>query len=435
MFKIHHLAVDDTQHFGQRPKAEDYDGFIYLVVHGASADRDGTEEVHFILADTFVITVHRGPCRGPGRGPRPDPATAGPPAVNAPHIALVYLVIDQLVDSFFPMLDQFDSQIDELEDAILVQPTDAQLGTLFAMKRSLITVRKVITPERDMFASISSGVTELPGLTTEGQRYMRDIYDHLIRISDLVDGYRDLLSGVMDTHLSTVSNRLNVVMKQLTIIATVFLPLSFLTGFFGQNFSFLVGHITGRWPFYVFGIGLETGGGGRSPVPVPQAGVAGRPHELTAAGGAAGGGDPGLRGARHHHAPAGPVRHDGQHRGARQHRGDAEEASHRGHRDRRADGPDRQDRSHRADGEDRAGRVDARGSNRSSSPTSGTCRSVLGGCVPCGPVWNRWPGNGGPPHPVWVVTARPDGSTTYHRPPALVRACPVALPGALSGGQ
>ncbi len=111
------------------------------------------------------------------------------------------------------------------------------------MKRSLITIRKVITPQRDMFASISSGVTDLPGVTDDGLRYMRDIYDHLIRISDLIDGYRDLLSGVMDTHLSTVSNRLNVVMKQLTIIATVFLPLSFLTGFFGQNFSWLVGNI------------------------------------------------------------------------------------------------------------------------------------------------------------------------------------------------
>ena len=125
------------------------------------------------------------------------------------------------------------------------------------MKRSLITIRKVVTPQRDMFASISSGVEQLPGVTDDGLRYMRDVYDHLIRISDLVDGYRDLLSGVMDTHLSTVSNRLNVVMKQLTIIATVFLPLSFLTGFFGQNFSFLVAHITGRVPFYVFAIGLE----------------------------------------------------------------------------------------------------------------------------------------------------------------------------------
>jgi magnesium transporter len=177
--------------------------------------------------------------------------------LTSPPIALIYLIIDQMVDTFFPMLDRFDNQIDDLEDAILVKPTEAQLGTLFAMKRSLITVRKAVTPQRDMFAGIASGVTELPGVTTEGQRYMRDIYDHLIRIGDLVDGYRDLLSGVMDTHLSTVSNRLNVVTKQLTIIATVFLPLSFLTGFFGQNFSFLIAHITGRFAFFTFGVGLE----------------------------------------------------------------------------------------------------------------------------------------------------------------------------------
>jgi magnesium transporter len=255
VFKLHHLVVEDAQHFGQRPKVDDYDTFMYMVVHGASTDAS-TTEVHFVLADKFVITVHRGPCPALDRvrARIEHHRTSG---LDSPNIGLIYLVIDQLVDSFFPVLDEFDSQIDELEDAILVKPTDEQLGTLFAMKRSLITIRKVVTPQRDMFASISSGVTELPGLSTDGQRYMRDIYDHLIRISDLIDGYRDLLSGVMDTHLSTVSNRLNVVMKQLTIIATVFLPLSFLTGFFGQNFSFLVAHITGRWPFYTFGIGLE----------------------------------------------------------------------------------------------------------------------------------------------------------------------------------
>ena len=256
VFKIHHLAVDDVQNFGQRPKLEDFENFTYMVVHGASADGTSTNEVHFIFADNFVITVHRGPCEAMDSvRARIEHRKAS--EAESPQIALIYLVIDQLVDSFFPMLDRLDNQIDDLEDAILVRPTDAQLGTLFAMKRSLITVRKVITPQRDMFASITSGVTELPGVSDDGQRYMRDIYDHLIRISDLVDGYRDLLSGVMDTHLSTVSNRLNVVMKQLTIIATVFLPLSFLTGFFGQNFSFLVGHITGRWPFYTFGVGLE----------------------------------------------------------------------------------------------------------------------------------------------------------------------------------
>ena len=256
VFKVHPLAVEDAQNFGQRPKLEDYDDFMYMVVHGASADQSSTQEVHFIFADHFVITIHHGPCaymdevRERIRHRRAS-------EVRAPQIAVIYMVIDQLVDSFFPMLNKFDNEIDDLEDAILVKPTDAQLGTLFAMKRSLITVRKVVTPERDMFASISSGVAELPGVTDDGLRYMRDVYDHLIRISDLVDGYRDLLSGVMDTHLSTVSNRLNVVMKQLTIIATVFLPLSFLTGFFGQNFSWLVGHIVGGVPFLIFGIGLE----------------------------------------------------------------------------------------------------------------------------------------------------------------------------------
>jgi magnesium transporter len=256
VLNIHHLAVEDAEHFGTRPKVEEYEHFAYLAFHGAPVDDSGTEEVHFLLSEEFVVTVHK------GDNPALDQirsaiAERKVPTVHSPNIGLVYLIIEQLVNSFFPMLDGFDTQIDELEDAILVQPTDAQLGTLFTMKRSLIAVRKVVTPQRDMFASISSGVADLPGLTSEGQHYMRDIYDHLIRISDLVDGYRDLLSGVMDTHLSTVSNRLNVVMKQLTIIATVFLPLSFLTGFFGQNFGFLVAHITGRWPFYAFGIGLE----------------------------------------------------------------------------------------------------------------------------------------------------------------------------------
>ena len=256
VFKVHHLAVDDLQNFGQRPKLEDYDDLMYMVAHGASGDHTSTDEVHFIFADKFVITVHRGPCQAMEAVlPRLPHHRAS--EIQSPQIALIYLVIDQLVDSFFPMLNDFDNQIDDLEDAILVKPTEAQLGTLFTMKRSLITIRKVITPQRDMFASISSGVTDLPGVTDDGLRYMRDIYDHLIRISDLIDGYRDLLSGVMDTHLSTVSNRLNVVMKQLTIIATVFLPLSFLTGFFGQNFSWLVGHIVGGVPFLIFGIGLE----------------------------------------------------------------------------------------------------------------------------------------------------------------------------------
>jgi magnesium transporter len=162
-----------------------------------------------------------------------------------------------LIDGYFPVLAVLDDEIDDLEDEILRAPTDEQLGRLFDMKRSLIALRKIVTPERDMFATLISGSSALPGMTPEYERYFRDLYDHLIRVSDLVDSYRDLLSGAMDTHLSTVSNRLNVVMKQLTIIATIFLPLSFLTGFFGQNFAWMVNRIGSFAVFLAVGIGAQ----------------------------------------------------------------------------------------------------------------------------------------------------------------------------------
>ena len=108
------------------------------------------------------------------------------------------------------------------------------------MKRLLVGMRKAVTPQRDTFASLMGRIAELPGLGDEDERYFRDVYDHLIRISDLIDSYRDLLTGAMDVYLSTVSNRLNSVMKQLTVIATIFLPLTFITGFFGQNFGWMV---------------------------------------------------------------------------------------------------------------------------------------------------------------------------------------------------
>jgi magnesium transporter len=253
---LHPLALEDAEHFGQRPKIDEFDDFTYFVVHGAVPDSFATSELHVFLLAHGVITVHHGDC----------PALADVHARISrrrdiedvsPQVLLLYLIVDSLIDTFFPVLGRFDDRIDELEDEILRQPTEAQLGVLFDLKRSLIAMRKVITPQRDMFAALASGVVELPSMTEEGQRYFRDIYDHLIRIADVIDGYRDLLSGVMDTHVSTVSNRLNVVMKQLTIIATIFLPLSYLTGFFGQNFSFLVGHVAGRTPFLIFGLGLE----------------------------------------------------------------------------------------------------------------------------------------------------------------------------------
>ena len=257
-YGFHPLAVEDAEHFGQRPKLDDYDGFTYVVVHGAQLDHPSvTVEVHLFYSPGRLVTVHHGQSavmdRARARFSRHRAHDLSPPEVSA-----LYVVVDALIDSFFPVLASFDDKIDELEDEILKAPTEAQLGELFDMKRILVALRKVVTPQRDLFASLLSGVSTLPGLTAEDERYFRDLYDHLIRISDLVDSYRDLLTGAMDTHISTVSNRLNVVMKQLAIIATIFLPLSFLTGFFGQNFGLLVNHyLVHDWTFWGLGIGLE----------------------------------------------------------------------------------------------------------------------------------------------------------------------------------
>ncbi len=256
-FGFHPLAVEDAEHFGQRPKIEEYGGFTYLVIYGADPAASRPVETHVFYSDKHVVTVHRGQC-APLDAVRARLSRHRTDELSPPQVAVLYLVVDQLVDSFFPVLARFDDRIDEIEDDILKLPTESQLGELFDMKRTLVALRKVVTPQRDMFATVLSGVGVLAGMTPEDERYFRDLYDHLIRISDLVDSYRDLLTGAMDTHLSTVSNRLNVVMKQLAIIATLFLPLSFLTGFFGQNFSLLVNHALNHdWTFWAFGVGLE----------------------------------------------------------------------------------------------------------------------------------------------------------------------------------
>jgi magnesium transporter len=255
-FHFHPLTVASAERFGQRPKLDEYDDYAYMVAHGAEENGTGAIEIHIFFSDKYTVTIRRGPCRALDHV-RERVATHRASETTSPQIVLVYLIVDALTDSFFPVLSALDGRIDELEDYILKQPTEAQLGELFEMKRHLVALRKVVTPQRDMVASLGSGMTQIAGMTEESSRYFRDLYDHLIRISEMVDNYRDLLSGVMDTHVSMVSNRLNVVMKQLAIIATIFLPLSFLTGFFGQNFAALVSNIQGWPPFVGLGVGLE----------------------------------------------------------------------------------------------------------------------------------------------------------------------------------
>jgi magnesium transporter len=256
-FHFHPVAVEAAERFGQRARIDDYDDFVHIVTFGMADDAKNVAEVHCFVTRKFIISIHRGNC--------PALATVHgrignhhSSEVTAPQVAVLYLIMDTLVDSFFPVLSDVDDAIDNLEGAILNNPTEEQLGTLFDMKRQILTIRKVITPQRDMISGLNSGVVEIPGMTNQGSAYFRSLYDHLIRISDMVDGYRDLISGAMDTHLSMVSNRLNVVMKQLAIIATVFLPLGFLTGFFGQNFAWPIAHLQTSFGYWLFlGIGSE----------------------------------------------------------------------------------------------------------------------------------------------------------------------------------
>jgi magnesium transporter len=253
VFGIHQLAVEDAAQFGQRPKLEDYDDFTQLIAYGVQDAGEDLVEVHFFYSERYLVTVRHGDCAAFAEARNRLAHRAKPVS----RLLLMHHILDELTDGFFPVLSSFDDRIDQLQDEIFAKPTDQQLSELFNRKRWLIGVRKVITPQRGLAASLVAGVAELPGMTREVERYFRDLYDHLIRISDLVDSYRDLLTGSMDAYLSTVSNRLNVVMKQLTVIATIFLPLSFLTGFFGQNFAWMVRRLGSLDAFVGFGLGTE----------------------------------------------------------------------------------------------------------------------------------------------------------------------------------
>jgi magnesium transporter len=254
--KLHPLTVEDAHTFRQRPKMEEYDGYVFLVVFGVDPGTASGDpllrEVHMILSGDYVVTIHR----------RPFAALSdvreryGDVTVRSEQY-LVYKILDAITQTFVPVLSRVDDDIDDLEEGVLDNPTTADLQRIFSLKRDLVAMRRVITPMRDMFARNGDRLSEWPGLQTDDRLYFRDLYDGLIRVSDLVDSYRDLLSGATDMYLSTVANRQGEVNKSLTIIATIFLPLTFLTGFFGQNFSFLTGHVLEtRWSFWVFGIGF-----------------------------------------------------------------------------------------------------------------------------------------------------------------------------------
>jgi magnesium transporter len=253
-FGFHPLAIEDSLHLGQRPKVEEYDDFAFLVVYGWSPDEDGLAEVHLYYAERFLVTVHR--------DESPSLAAARPRAHRtlergAEPILVLHHVVDGLVDSFMGPLERFNDRIELIEDEMLARPTEKLLQDILTMRRRLALMRRTIGAQRDLFGRLATGVTDLPGMTQEARRYFRDVYDHTFRLAELIDAQRELMSGTIDVYLSASSNRLGNVTKQLTVIASVFLPLTFITGFFGQNFGWMVEHVDSGLAFAVLGIGLQ----------------------------------------------------------------------------------------------------------------------------------------------------------------------------------
>lgn len=234
-YQFHPLAIEDCRHFDQRSKVDAYDGYLFISVDEVARDNSNilAHELEVFLGPDFLITVHREPLAAL------DELRARSASDNriAHYHAdmLFYQIIDRIVDAIFPLLDQMEDEIDDLEDEILDRATQVSLHHVFNLKRQLVTLRKTVGPMRDAMDVLAD--TRYEFIDPHTAPYYRDTYDHLVRIHDLIETSRDLLGNALDAYLSTVSNRLNEVMKRLTLLTTIFMPISFIVGFGGMNFT------------------------------------------------------------------------------------------------------------------------------------------------------------------------------------------------------
>ena len=256
LLHFHPLAIEDTRNQHQRPKVEEYPKHLFLILNpGELCDCEVQfRELDVFVAEHLIVTVH----------PKEEPALAEaerrvsrlfPDSANAAHV--LYALLDTVVDGYFPMLDQLGDEIDTLEDLVLEQPSHDTLERLFRLKRQLVLMRKVVAPQRDAMTLINR--RDLPYLETEQlSYYLRDVQDHLMRITDMSDTFRDLLSSGIDLYMSATSNRLNRVVNRLTVVTIVVGVLAVITGFYGMNFQHTWPPLGAPWgvPFAIGTMGV-----------------------------------------------------------------------------------------------------------------------------------------------------------------------------------
>jgi magnesium transporter len=241
LFELHKLEVEDCLHRDQRPKLEPYPGHLFFVLHafrstGPDVCALEPQEMHFFLGRDWLLTVHEehsAAVQEALRRLRAD--TRGTFAKGVDRVA--YLVADALVDSNFPLLEEFSDELETLEAAIFEAPDPLHQQRIFELKRTLVLLRRILGPQRDVVGLLARD--EHPEVHERTRLYFRDVADHLTRVQEQLDADSGLIANVRDGYLAMMANRTAEVSKQLTIMATVFLPLSFIVGFFGQNFEVL----------------------------------------------------------------------------------------------------------------------------------------------------------------------------------------------------
>jgi magnesium transporter len=254
VFKFHPLTIEDIKHQNQRPKVDEYADYNFAVIFQATW-QDGVVlnlEHHLFVGPTYLVTVHIEP--SPPLKDLKGRIAGSPELAKGQPAFLTYLVIDTIVDATFPVLDQLDDTVDTLEDDITDKASPDSLNRIYHLKHSVTELRRLLGAQRDLFQRLITHGINLQ--QADMTLYYRDVYDHIVRQYETVDSLRDLLTSAMDVYLSTVSNRLNRTTTTLAVIASIFLPLSFLTGFYGMNFAYLTQVL--ETPYWTFAVGVAT---------------------------------------------------------------------------------------------------------------------------------------------------------------------------------